>query len=204
MTRVTFAGEIAGASIATRGPTPGLTDPAAESATGVGAGGAIGDTTGARSDSCRWLVEMRGVGARAGLTRDPWADRTAGMGAGVSIARRGPAAGATGSGDPGTGATTGGDGTAGGGTAGGGASSALAPSLTVSADGVPAAGLDGPGRAGRRRAGLGVGPLSTCGRDSRGHGMKPKWPAAANTAPPAKSRPTAARAVDQRNLATPR
>jgi hypothetical protein len=140
-------------------------------------------------------------GAGTGATWDARTTRAAGLeGAGSSMARRGAAAGATGAEEGGAK-----PGSAGGAIAGnalavcaGGAS----PSLTVTVGAT--AGLGRTARAGRRRAGLTAGSLSGCSLFSRGQGMSPKWPAAANTAPPASSRPKAASTVDQRNPAAGR
>ena len=77
-------------------------------------------------------------------------------------------------------------------------------SLTVPVGGDATAALGRTARAGRRRAGLAAGSLSDRSLPSRGQGMSPKWPAAANTAPPASSRPKAASTVDQRNPAAAR
>lgn len=179
--------------------------------TGCGgtAGGAIGDTTSPRGASSRTISFAAAPGAAdgAGLARDARTDGTAWLaGAGVPIASRGSVPGATGRREGGTSArsATGGGGSAGEGIATVTSGVGTSPSLTVPVGAGAAVALGRTARAGRLRAWPTAGSLSTRGLASRGQGMKPKWPAAANTAPQTSSRPKAASAVDQRKPAARR
>jgi len=136
--------------------------------------------------------DLDSPGSLTGCTR---ADRKGLAGvAGSTIARRGLGGEATGTGE--------------GGWATGGGGSAGATTAAVTTDGSASPELTVPvgtalGRTGRR-GGLPACSLSTGGLASRGQGIRPKWPAAADTAPPTRSRPKAASTVDQRNPAAPR
>ena len=147
------------------------------------------------------VVAAPGADAGAVLIRDA----RAGEGAGANMARSVPGATSR----PAEGGATAGSATAGRASAvsamaaiscGGSA----APSPIVPVGGDATAGLGRTTRAGRLRAWPTAGSLSTRGLASRGQGMRPKWPAAANTAPPASSRPKAASTGDQRNPAARR
>ncbi len=211
MRRDTRAGEAAGANMATREAScatslseEGGARPGSAAGGGAIAGAAIANMDGLRgvspSTACRFVAAP---GAGAGAT---WDARTARAAcclerAGANTARGGAASGAMGAEEGGAKA---GSATGGCATAGISSGTGASPSLTVPVGEDATADLSRTARAGRRRAELPAGSLSDCSLVSRGQGMSPKWPAAANTAPPASSRPKAASAVDQRNPAAAR
>ena len=205
------AGEAAESNIARRGLAAGATGTGEGDATAGAAAGGSAIATGAIAEpgglcsasprtACRFGVA---AGATTGATRNVRTARAACLaGAGATIARRGPANAATGAekGGAKAGFAIGGGEIAAGAMAG--CTGGVSASLTVPVGGDTAVGRTA--RTGRRRAGLAAVSLSDRDLVSRGQGMSPKWPAAANTAPPAKSRPKAASTVDQRNAAAGR
>ena len=203
------AGKGAGAAMArpapgaTNRPEDGRTKEGSDTGDGAIFDGAIAETRGlgrAPSRTASFVVAP-GADAGAGLI---W-DARAGEGAGADMAR--PVPGATSR--RAEGGATAGSATAGRASAVSamaaiscGGSAAPSPIVPVGGDATADSGRTT--RAGRLRAWPTAGSLSTRGLASRGQGMKPKWPAAANTAPPASSRPKAASAVDQRKPAARR